>query len=165
MVTAHEAVERTVTRHHACLQEPVAEVAQPAVTAVVPTVPAEQPRVVARTRQRYAAIQELPTAGYSIARISRELQLERNTVRRFLRAKNLDELLAKTMSRRTLLDGFESYLHRRWNEGWTDATRLFAEIRDAGYRGSALTVRRYLHPSAPPSGLPNGRLPSSRCGT
>jgi hypothetical protein len=27
-----------------------------------------------------------------------------------------------------------------------EAARLFAEIRDAGYRGSALTVRRYLHP-------------------
>jgi transposase len=37
-------------------------------------------------------------------------------------------------------------VHRRWNEGCTDAPRLFAEIRTAGYRGSALTVRRYVRP-------------------
>jgi transposase len=37
-------------------------------------------------------------------------------------------------------------VHRRWNEGCTDAARLFAEIRTAGYRGSALTVRRYVRP-------------------
>ena len=147
-----EAVEKTVTRHHACLREPiaeaepVAEAEQPAVEASVAAAPAEQPRLVVRTRQRYAAIQELRAAGHSIARISRELELERNTVRRFLRASSVDELLAKTTSRSTLLNGFEPYLHRRWNEGCTDAARLFAEIRAAGYRGSALTVRRYLHP-------------------
>jgi hypothetical protein len=45
-----------------------------------------------------------------------------------------------------VLDGFEPHLHRRWNEGCTDAARLFAEIRGAGYRGSVLTVRRYFQP-------------------
>jgi transposase len=141
-----EAVERTVARHHACLREPVAGAAQAAVAAPITAAPVEQPRLVVRTQQRYVAIQQLRAAGYSIARIARELELERNTVRRFLRARSLDELLAKTTSRVTLLDGFEPYLHRRWNEGCTDAAHLFAEIRDAGYRGSALTVRRYLHP-------------------
>jgi transposase len=140
-----EAVEKTVTRHHACLREPLAEADQPAVVADVAT-PPDQRRLVVRTRQRYAAIQELRGAGHSISRISRELELERNTVRRFLRAKGLNELLAKTTSRLSVLDGFEPYLHRRWNEGCTDAARLFAEIREAGYRGSVLTVRRYLQP-------------------
>ncbi len=141
-----EAVERTVTRYYVHLREPVAEAAQAAVAVPAAAASVEQPRLVVRTQQRYTAVQQLRAAGYSIARIARELELERNTVRRFLRAKSLDELLAKTTSRVTLLDGFEPYLHRRWNEGCTDAARLFAEIRDAGYRGSALTVRRYLHP-------------------
>jgi transposase len=140
-----EAVEKTVTCHHACLRDPVPEADQPAVVAVAAP-PVEQRRLVVRTRQRFAAIQELRGAGYSISRISRELELERNTVRRFLRAKGLDELLAKTTSRLSVLDGFEPHLHRRWNEGCTDAARLFAEIREAGYRGSVLTVRRYLQP-------------------
>jgi len=141
-----EAVEKTVTRHHACLREPAPEADEPAVVADVATPPTEQRRLVVRTRQRYASIQQLRDAGYSISRISHELDLERNTVRRFLRAKDLDELLAKTTSRLSVLDGFEPHLHRRWNEGCTDAVRLFAEIREAGYRGGVLTVRRYLQP-------------------
>jgi hypothetical protein len=64
-------------------------------------------------------IQERVTAGCSISGISRELGLERGTVYRYARANSLDELLAKTMSRQTLLDGFEPYLRRRWNEGCT----------------------------------------------
>src|SRR5437660_3273525 len=141
-----EAVEKTVTRHHACLRKPVPEADPPAVAADVATPPIDQRRLAVRTRQRYGVIKELRDAGYSINRISRELDLERNTVRRFLRAKGLDELLAKTNSRLSVLDGFEPHLHRRWNEGCTDAARLFAEIREAGYRGSVLTVRRYLQP-------------------
>jgi transposase len=140
-----EAVEKTVTRHHA-LREPEPETDQPAVVADVAAPPTDQSRLVVRTRQRYAAILELRDAGYSISRIARELELERNTVRRFLRTEGLDELLAKTTSRLSVLDGFEPHLHRRWNEGCTDAARLFAEIREAGYRGSVLTVRRYLQP-------------------
>jgi transposase len=99
-----------------------------------------------QTQQRYEAILELRGAGHSISRISRELDLERSTVRRFRRARGLDELLAKTNSRLSVLDGFEPHLHRRWNEGCTDAARPFAEVREAGYRGSVLTVRRYLQP-------------------
>jgi transposase len=140
-----EAVERPVTRHHARLQEPLPEAEQPA-SVPVATAAAEQPRLVARTQERHAAIQQLRAAGYSISRISRELKLARGTVHRFLRADGLDELLAMTTSRSTLLDGFESYLHQRWNEGCTDAAELFAEIRAAGYRGSVLTVRCYLRP-------------------
>jgi transposase len=141
-----EAVEKTVTRHHACLREPLPEVDQPVVVADIATPPTDQRRLVVRTRQRYAAIRELRDAGNSINRISRELDLERNTVRRLLRAESLDELLAKANSRLSVLDGFEPHLHQRWNEGCTDAARLFAEIREAGYRGSVLTVRRYLQP-------------------
>src|SRR5262249_21109572 len=77
--------------------------------------------------------------------ISRELGLERGTVHRYARGTSLDELLAKTRSRETVLDGFEPCLRRRWNEGCTNATRLFAEIQADGYRCSVLTVRRYLH--------------------
>lgn len=39
-----------------------------------------------------------------------------------------------------------AHLHRRWNEGCTDAARLCEEIRKLGYRGSERTVRRNLQP-------------------
>lgn len=40
------------------------------------------------------------------------------------------------------------YLHQRWNQGCTDAARLFDEIRDRGYTGSQRTVRRHLDQNA-----------------
>jgi hypothetical protein len=67
-------------------------------------------------------------------------------VRRFARATSIDELLAKTTSRITLLDTFEPHLNQRFNDCHTDAASLYSEIREQGYRDSPQTVRRYLHP-------------------
>jgi transposase len=139
-----EAVERTVTQHHACLQERIAEVEQPAAAAPVAAAPAEQSRLVVRTEQRFTTVQQRLAAGCSISGISRELGLERGTVYRYARATSLEELLVKTTTRETLIDGFELYLRRRWNEGCTNAARLCAEIRAQGFRGSDQAVRRYV---------------------
>ena len=113
--------------------------------------PPAQPdtRLVERTRERYAAIQHELAEGRSISAISRTLRLDRHTVRRFARATDLDELLAKTTNRTTLLDAYQPYLHQRFNEGHTDAAALYREIRAQGYRGSRQTVRRYLQPFRP----------------
>ncbi len=59
-------------------------------------------------------------------------------MRRFLRTKSLDELLAKTTSLCTLLDGLEPHLHQRWNEGCTDAARLFADTAGQPDRGQGM---------------------------
>lgn len=141
-----EAVERAVTRHHACLREPVVEDEQPAIPEAPPLVaaPIKESRLVARTQQRYAVIQQRLAAGCSISQISRDLELERGTVYRFARAASLDELLVKTTTRETLVDGFEPYLRRRWNEGCMNAARLYAEIRGQGFTGSVQIVRRYV---------------------
>ncbi|MGH3096052.1 MAG: ISL3 family transposase [Streptosporangiales bacterium] len=152
-------VEKTVTAHRACLREPVEEETPPAPpeedTGTEPTEPNAEPRLVARTRERYTTVQHLAAQGCSISAMARQLGLDRHTVRRFARADNLDELLAKTTSRGALLDEFKPYLHRRFNAGVTDAAALCTEIRAEGYRGSVQTVRRYLRPfrgtrTAPP---------------
>jgi transposase len=68
--------------------------------------------------------------------------------------------LAKTVSRTTLLDAFKPYLHRRFNDGHTDAAALCREIRAQGYRGSPQTVRHYLqsfrHSGIAPPAQPAG---------
>ncbi|MET8452795.1 hypothetical protein [Streptomyces sp. NPDC005209] len=51
--------------------------------------------------------------GKALAAIRCELRPDHSTVRRFARARSLDELLVKATSRATLLDDFKPYLHQR----------------------------------------------------
>lgn len=140
-----EHVEKTVLRHRAELAEltPPGDEPSPASEAAAAAAPSEK-TIVTRTRQRYAAVQQLYGRGMSLSAIGRTLDLDVATVRRFAHATGLDELLIKTLQRASLIDEFKPYLHHRWGEGCADAARLAAEITAQGYRGSEQTVRRYL---------------------
>ena len=107
--------EKTVARHRACLTEPsaggtasppgtaeqeAAEHAQEEAGPAIPDGPADrcgtEGRLVARTRERYAAVHELLQAGESLHAISRAAVAEsRPTVRRFARAASAGELLRR----------------------------------------------------------------------
>jgi Transposase len=50
-----------------------------------------------------------------------------------------------TAQRATALDSYKPYLTRRFAQGRSNAARLWAEIRQQGYRGSRRSVRRYLN--------------------
>jgi transposase len=173
-----EAVDKTVSAHHACIRAHAAStVDEPAVEPVtvepdacVPTLvepsavrpagpvgPTPEPggeldvcgrerSLVTRTRDRYTAVQELLAAGHSTGAISVQLNLDRGTVRRFARAKSVDELLVRATNRLSLLDGHAEHLLARFTAGVTDTSVLLAELRERGYTGSIQTVRRYLHP-------------------
>jgi transposase len=102
-------------------------------------------RLATRTRERHAAVHELRQRGATIAAISRELGLDRRTVRRFVRAGNVEELVGDRGPRTSLLDAYKPYLHERFTAGHTNAVTLSAEITAMGYAGSTKTVRLYLH--------------------
>ncbi|RYE43735.1 MAG: hypothetical protein EOP24_26995 [Hyphomicrobiales bacterium] len=104
----------------------------------------KQQRLVMRTRERYAAVEHLMSQGMSFVGIGRTL--DRRTVRRFARATEVEELLTVTPSRASPLDEFKPYLHDRFGNGCTDATRLTREIAEFGSRGSNKTVRCSLQP-------------------
>ena len=88
-----------------------------------------------------------PRRGLSISGISRQLNLSRRTVRRFISATDSHELLTTSwMAKPTLLTGYEPYLRERFAAGCTDAARLTRETTERGYGGSAQTVRRFLLP-------------------
>jgi transposase len=100
-------------------------------------------------------VQALRAEGKGIKRIMRELDLAKETVRRFARASSVEELLAKPREGRpSILDPFKPYLHQRWNQGARCATGLFEELRAQGYRGSAGIVRSYLRPFREPGSTP-----------
>jgi transposase len=149
-----EAVEKTVIRHRADLHEPDQAAPQGSTDprndaagseAATDVAPAET-RIVVRTRERYAAVQQNLAAGATLSAICRALRLDRKTVQRFARATSVEELLVKSQTRDSLLDAFKPYLHQRWNAGSRDAAALTVEIAALGYRGSDKTVRRYLRP-------------------
>jgi transposase len=148
-------VEKTVAAHHRCLTEPApSEPLEPPpgpdldrVANQVATTQAENRAIVVRTRQRYAQVRALVAQGKGIKPIMRELGLAKETVRRFVRARSVEELLATSRAGRpSILDQFKPYLHQRWNEGCTSASELFCELRQQGYAGSLGTVITYLRP-------------------
>ncbi|HEX3305199.1 MAG TPA: ISL3 family transposase, partial [Streptosporangiaceae bacterium] len=148
-----EAAEKTVAAHHHCLRAAAAAQAgpePPAPVSLPAAEPAAQPRRVRRlaerTRARYAEVQECLARGLSRAAVSRELNLDIQTVRRFANASCAEELLAKAEHRSTKLDPFIDLVNQRWNEGVTNAGAIAAELRALGFRGDTQTVRRYLQP-------------------
>jgi transposase len=138
-----QAVDRVVRAHRACLKDrPEAEaVAQPRPPA---DSAGEQGRRASVTRQRHAEIHALHVTGVGTTAISRALNLDAKTVRRYLRAETSDELLADAMPREKELDEHAGYLAKRWEQGCTNAVTLTNELRERGYRGSARTVRRLM---------------------
>lgn len=136
-----QAVDRVVRAHRACLKDrPEAEaVAQPR-----PPAEGEPGRRAEITRQRHAEIHTLRAAGIGTTAISRALNLDGKTIRRYLPAATAEELLTETVPRARGLDERTAYLAERWEQGCTNAVTLTTELRERGCRGSARTVRRLL---------------------
>ncbi|MGD3112473.1 ISL3 family transposase [Streptomyces sp. YGL11-2] len=145
-----EAVEKCVGEHRKCLTEPTEDTTAAATgqgadaAAEEMPAPAEGLRAIKR-RERHAAVHALYDKGVQIEVIAQTLGLDRKTVRRYAHAATPDDAYSGTGSRRYgQVHTYSPYLHRRWNEGCTDAARLHAEIVELGYRGSKRTVRRHL---------------------
>jgi transposase len=165
-----EYVEKAVAAHRGCLTRPgpASAPAGPGPAAAGPAPPPAEPeglrdvcgrdrRLVARTRDRHAAVHSLLAAGHSQRAAAAILGLSRNTVNRFAAAATADELLVKATSRASRLDRYKPYLRQRWNEGITTATTLHAELQARGWHGSVQAVERYVRPframtAAPPPG-------------
>jgi len=175
-----EYAEKTVARHRACLlaaahapgpagrQEERGEPSRAACrepgNQVTPDADGQEPRIVARTRERYDDIRTRIASGQSQAEISRATGLDRKTVRRFARAGSIDELITRSVNKESKLDDFKPCLCQRWNDGVRDAAVLHAELREQGWNGSVQTVRRYLAPlrktgtaAEPPPAVPKTR--------
>ncbi|UXX97302.1 hypothetical protein N7U49_46500 [Streptomyces sp. AD2-2] len=123
-------------------------------------------RLVTRTTERYEAVQQRLAEGKTLAAIRRELRLDHSTVRRFARARSLDELLVKATNRATLLDAYKPHLHQRWTDGCHSIPHLHRELRAQGFTGGIQCVRRYFRPFKKPDSTllkdPPGPPPAPR---
>ncbi|MFW6694849.1 transposase [Streptomyces sp. MAR4 CNX-425] len=121
-------------------------------------------RIVATIRERHQAVQNLHAEGRSLRGISRDLDLDYYAVRRYARTANVDELLVKVTQRRTRLDDYKPYIYDRFTHGCRNASQLFREVRDQGFRGERTAVSRYVRllrdgvvTTPPPPALPKPR--------
>lgn len=160
-------VEKTVAAHHHCVRstldpqpEAPVETSATELTEAAQATHAdrtEQTALVVRTKARHEAVQALKARGKGIKTITRELGLAKETVRRFYRAEDVEELLAKARAGRPAkLDEYKPYLHQRWNDGCTNVLQLHREVTAKGYCGSYSSVRDHLAPfralgAAPPA--------------
>lgn len=165
-----DAVNRVARAHRSCLKDPTerAEDRSPGTPTTEKTttgtahVAPPAGRREANTRRRHTEIHELLARGVRLKPISRTLDLDVKTVRRYARAVTPDELLTPNPTRGTQLDQHLPFLARRWQEGCDNAGRLTRELRDHGYRGSERSVRRLLQTwrtSTTPIGSPAAPSP------
>jgi hypothetical protein len=147
-----EAVEKTVSSHYGCIKSAYADLPkEPESEVQAATLPdrhldvrGRDRNLVARTTDRYLAVQELVAQGRSLKGISRDLSLDYYSARRYARASSLEELLAKAVHRVSLLDDYKAYLFQRVTDGCGNALQLSREIHAQGFRGSSSTVGLYV---------------------
>lgn len=99
----------------------------------------------ARREEQYEAIQRLQQAGADVAHIARTVGVSRRTVYRY-RALPEPPPPKQPHRRRRVLDPYEEYLLRRWQEGCHNGRRLWREIRAQGFAYGESTVARFLAP-------------------
>jgi len=139
-------VEKDVAAHRGCLRRAQAAPVDPAaIESLPPQALSAQGVLEARTRRRWREIHQLSDRGWAVSEIARELHLGRNTVRRFVQAGRVDDLLAHVAGQRpSVLDPWREFLHQRWAEGCRSATVLRRELADRGLDCSIRLLSRYL---------------------
>ena len=90
-------------------------------------------------------IYEMKGSGYSIRDIAGELDIARNTVRRYL--KDPEAVMRKRRRRRSSkLDPYIEYMDRRLSEGLENCVVLWRELQGLGYQGGYSLVKTYVSP-------------------
>ncbi|MFI0976430.1 ISL3 family transposase [Streptomyces sp. NPDC021093] len=142
-----EAAEKCIYRHRGCLRPIPTQLARshdaerPATLSPWPT----GHRFAERTRAKHATIHALLAAGHSKRSVARQLGMTLNTIMRFSRATTPEDMFTgQWQGRATRLDDFKPYLDQRWQEGCTNAWKLWEEIKDQGYPRGYNTVRAYV---------------------
>ncbi|WSD30381.1 ISL3 family transposase [Streptomyces sp. NBC_01744] len=146
-----DAAERAVARHRQCLRVLVPEPAgeeddEPAPPEETPVSPWQSHRFANRIRARHATVHALLEAGHSRRSIGRRLHMTHRTVKSLADAVKPEELFRGQWqyNRTSALDEYKPYLDGRWNDGCTNAWRLWEEIVPLGYLGSYGIVSAYI---------------------
>lgn len=145
-----DALERYLTRQHAALRRATLTSASVAPSADTPedTAPSssrEQHARRARRLARYEEVIALHAHAVSDQGIAAHVGVSEPTVQRWLHQGQFPERRRRA-ERPGQLAPFAGYLRERWGAGCHNATRLWHELRDRGFRGSYTSVALYVAP-------------------
>ena len=112
----------------------------PNATSSLPRRQQQQQQRRARRLERFERVRELHSQGVTFLAIAHRLGINRNTVRRFVRAATFPERASKPSHSK--IDAWTEFLQRRWEEGCRNARRLTEELRAQGFEGSYNMVLR-----------------------
>lgn len=96
-----------------------------------------------RRLARYEQVVQLAQQGGSIIGIARQLQISRQTVRKYARAATLPKR-AGIFRTKSQLDPYRPYLEQRWQAGYRSAKTLWQELVTHGFPGSYMMVYRWV---------------------
>jgi len=96
----------------------------------------------AQRRERYEEVRALQAQGVPLARIARQLQMGRVTVRRYATAAAFPERAPHRRKPSQLLP-YVDYLERRWAAGCHNGVQLWKELQGQGYAGSRRLIAQW----------------------
>ncbi len=115
------------------------------------------------TQEELVEIHVLHRQGMSIRGISKQLNVSRNTVRRYLRDLEQAAAYGPRESRPSKLDPYKPYIKRRIEAAkpnWIPAVVLFREIQALGYDGKDGIIKNYIRQFKPVTNDPVVRFES-----
>jgi transposase len=98
----------------------------------------------ARRQARYQQVKEAAQAGTSQRQITRELGINRETVRQYLASESGPQRASRTNRKPSTLAPYYPQLEQRWQAGCDNAVQLWREVRLEGYKGSRMQVQRWV---------------------
>lgn len=99
-------------------------------------------------------IREKAQRGKSAYAIGKELNISKNTARKYI---DRQEAPPPKIDRRSKLDSFKPMLHELMSQGVFNCVVLLERLKDAGYDGGITILKEYVHPFRPARALPAAR--------
>jgi len=99
----------------------------------------------AQRLKTYQTIWQLHYQGQSVSEIAQQVNLSARTVQRYLKTPSFPERQARSDRGRSLVHPYREYLIQRWNQGRRGMRKLFRDLQQQGYRGSYMSLNRYIH--------------------
>ena len=129
--------------------------------------PAKAPQLSQQKRnkrqKRYQQVLKLHQQGFSTSAIAQIVKLSPRTVQRYLKCEQAPERQPRSdRGSSPLLDPYKDKLLALWNAGCYNVKELFESIQKQGYKGSYMTVARYVRRLRTAQGLPLRQYPKKR---